>query len=195
MAKVVREGIGNFCHHYPKIAAVITAQSGGKRNAMTAAWHTSLSVAPPLYAVSISTKRFTYRMIADSGQFGVNFLPFAAAELIASIGANSGSSMDKFRQFRIKTEEPVKTSVPILKAAYCTYECKLIDDREYGDHRLMVGRIVAVHFLKGAFTSEEVLDLDRFGPALYMGHELYITAAKEPMKHLEREIYRKKEEL
>ncbi|MFB0559473.1 MAG: flavin reductase family protein [Dehalococcoidales bacterium] len=190
MGKVVTEDIGEFFQHYPKVAVVVTAQAGGRANAMAAAWHTSISREPPLYGVSISPKRFTYQLIADSKEFGVNFLPLAKAELIASVGGSTGYEIDKFSRFNIVRDKPVKTAVPVLKAAYAAYECKLVDDRGYGDHRLLVGEIVAVHMLREALTPEETLDLEKVSPILYMGHELYLTASKDT-RYLDRKVYGK----
>ncbi len=192
MAKTVSEGIGKFYQHYPRVAVVVTAHAEGRNNAMAAAWHTFISISPPLYGVSIAPERFTYQLIVDSKEFGVNFLPFEAAELIASVGSSHGQEVDKFQRFNIARDKSVKTAVPILKAAYAAYECRLIDDRSYGDHRLLVGEIVAVHWLKDVFTPEEVLDLDKVSPALYMGHELYLTASKDSVRSLDREVYGKR---
>jgi len=192
MAKVISEGIGKFYHHYPKVATIVTAQAKGKENAMAAAWHTSISFKPPIYGVSISPKRFTYQLIVDSKEFGVNFLPFDSVELIASVGGSTGAEVDKFQRLNIAKDKPVKTAVPILKAAYAAYECKLIDDRGYGDHRWLVGEIVAVHWLKKVFTPEEVLDLNKVSPALYLGGELYSTVAKDTIRSLDRDVYGKK---
>ena len=153
MAKVISEDIGEFYQHYPNIAAIVTAQAKGRQNAMAVAWHTPISFTPPLYGIAISPKRFTYQLIVDSKEFGVNFLPFEQAELVASVGGSKGEGIDKFRRFNIAKDKPLKTEVPILKAAYAAYECQLVDDRGYGDHRLLVGEIVAVHLLEGAFTS------------------------------------------
>ncbi len=190
MAKVISGDIGTFFQHYPTVATIVTAQARGKSNAMAVAWHTSISFEPPLYGVVISPKRFTYQLIADSKEFGVNFLPFAKAELVASVGGSSGSEIDKFQKFNIATDKPVETSVPILKAAYAAYECKLVDDRLYGDHRWLMGEIVAVHRLKEAFTPEETLDLDKVSPVLYLGGERYVTASKD-IRYLDRKVYGK----
>ncbi len=160
---------------------------------MAAAWHTTLSFEPPLYGVSISPKRATYKLITDSREFGINFLPFSAAELIAAVGGSDGRYIDKFEEFKIAAEKPRRTSVPVLKLAYCAYECHVVDDHEYGDHRLIVGRIVAVHLLKEAFTPEGVLDIAKTSPALYLGAEQYLDAGGAPVKRLEREKYGKKE--
>ena len=191
MAKVISENVGRFSQHYPKLATIVTAQAKGKENAMAAAWHTSISVKPPLYGVSISPKRFTYQLITESKEFGVNFLPFEMAELIASVGGSKGEEIDKFHRFNIAKDKPVKTKVPILKDAYAAYECQLVDDRGYGDHRLLVGEIVAVHWLKEAFASPETLDLDKVSPILYLGNERYLTTAKDTVKYLDRKVYGK----
>jgi len=158
---------------------------------MAAAWHTSISAEPPLYGVAISAKRFTYQLIAESKEFGINFLPFAKAELVASVGGSKGSEVDKFHRFNIARDKPVKTAVPILQAAYAAYECKLVDDRGYGDHRLLVGEIVAVHLLRGTLPSEETLDLAKVSPILYLGHDLYLTTSKD-MTYLDRKVYGKR---
>jgi flavin reductase (DIM6/NTAB) family NADH-FMN oxidoreductase RutF len=189
MAKVVSEGIGAFYQHHPNIACVVTAHSAGKNNAMAVGWHMPISFTPPLYGIAISPKRFTYQLIADSKEFGVNFLPFEAAELVASVGGSKGGETDKFRRFNIRRDKPLKTRVPVLKDAYAAYECRLVDDRSYGDHQLLVGEIIAVHMLPEAFTVDETLNLARVSPVLYLGHELYVTASAGMVKSLDRKLY------
>jgi flavin reductase (DIM6/NTAB) family NADH-FMN oxidoreductase RutF len=191
MAKIVGEGIGAYYHHYPRVAAIVTAHSQGRENAMALAWHAPISFDPPLYGISLSAKRFTYKLMAESKEFGVNFLPFEEAELVAAVGGSKGEEVDKFRQFNIAKEKPAKTQVPILKAAYAAYECRVVDDRLYGDHRLVVGEIVAVHLLKEAFGAEETLELAKVSPTLYLGSERYVTASREAIKYLDREVYGK----
>jgi len=192
MAKVISEDIGAYYYHHPRVAAIVTAQAKGRQNAMAVAWHTPISFSPPLYGIAVSPKRFTYQLIVQSKEFGVNFLPFEQAELVASVGGSKGEEIDKFRQFDIAQDRPVKTAVPILKAAYAAYECKLIDDKGYGDHRLLVGEVVAVHSLEEAFTPEGILDLAEVSPTLYLGNERYVTASRETIKYLDRKVYGKR---
>jgi len=192
MAKVISQDVGAFYQHYPKVAIIVTAHAKGRDNAMAVAWHTSISSRPPLYGVAISPRRFTYQLIADSKEFGVNFLPFDAAELVASVGGSKGQEVDKFQRFNIARDKPLKTAVPILKTAYAAYECKLVDDRSYGDHQLLVGEIVAVHWLKDAFAPEEILDLDKIYPILYLGKEIYTTISKDTARTLDRKVYGKR---
>jgi flavin reductase (DIM6/NTAB) family NADH-FMN oxidoreductase RutF len=191
MNKQVSGDIGKFYQHYPRTACVITARSAGVSNAMAVAWHTSISFSPPLFGVSISPKRFTYGLVAQSREFGVNFMPFARVELVASVGGSKGGEVDKFQRFQIGRDESVKTGVPILDDAYAAYECRLVDDRSFGDHQLLVGEVVAVHFDPAAFSVDGTLNLDRVGPVLYLGNDLYLTIQGETVERLDREVYGK----
>ena len=192
MEKLIRENAGAFNHHYPKVAAILTAHSRGKDNAMTIAWHTSLAHKPPLYGVVIMPNRFTYQLITESKEFGINFLPVELDELVAAVGGSGGSKIDKFQAFNIDRENAIKTSVPILKSAYAAYECNLIDDRAYGDHRLLVGEIMATHWLQEAFTAEETLDLAKVKPIMYLGKEQYLDITECTTRTLKRNVYGKR---
>jgi flavin reductase (DIM6/NTAB) family NADH-FMN oxidoreductase RutF len=188
MPKIVTEDIGKFSQHYPKVAVIVTASARGREDAMTAAWHSSISLKPPLYGIAIASKRFTYQLITESQEFGINFIPSEKASLAAAIGGTSGKQMDKFERLNIKKEKPLKTTAPILKDAYAAYECKLVDNKPYGDHLWLVGEIVAVHFLEEAFTPAEVLDLDNIKPLLYLGSDQYASTDKSSIKLIKRGI-------
>jgi len=193
VGRACTEGVGKFYHHYPAVVAVVTARIGEKANAMAAAWHSSLSFEPPLYGVAISPKRFTYDLILEAGEFGVNFLPFDKAGIIAAVGGSTGREVDKFEAFKIAEEKPVLTSVPILQDAYAAYECKLVSHHTFGDHTWFVGEILMVHLLEEALTEEGVLNLERVTPALYLGADLYLSPSPESVLRLDREVYGKVE--
>jgi len=188
MSRIVTEDIGKFSHHYPKVAVIVTASTGGRDGGMAAAWHSSISLKPPLYGVSISSKRFTYELITESREFGISFIPLEQASLAASMGGTSGREMDKFHMLNIEKEKPLKTTAPILKEAYAAYECKLVDSKSYGDHYWVVGEIVAVHYMEEAFTTADILDLDKVKPLLYIGSDYYASTDKSSVKLTKRGI-------
>ena len=64
--------------------------------------------------------------------------------------------------------------MPVLKDAYAAFECELVDDRLYGDHKLLVGEIVAVHCSEETLMENGVLDIEKICPILYMGGEIYL---------------------
>ena len=189
MSKIYSESTGDFYQHYPKIAVILTVGAGNKKNAMAVAWHSPVSFSPPLYGVSISPKRFSYQLILESKEFGINFVPFEASELVAAVGGSKGAEVDKFQKFGIVEEKSLKTSAPVLKDAYAAYECKLVRNETYGDHVWVVGEIVAVHCEDSVFTTNGALDLTKLNPSLYIGAELYATTEKRSVKLLERQVY------
>jgi len=96
--------------------------------------------------------------------------------------------MDKFERFDIEKEKPLRTQAPILKDAYAAYECKLVDNKTYGDHIWVVGEIVAVHLLEEAFTEQGALDLNKVKPLLYLGLEFYISSDKHSGHFIKRGV-------
>lgn len=191
MVKVHTVEVGEFYHHYPAVAAVVTARVGEKANAMAAAWHSALSRVPPLYGVAISPKRFTHDLILEAGEFGVNFLPFEKAEMVAAVGGSTGQEVDKFQAFHIGEEKPIRSGTPILADAYAAYECKLVSHHTFGDHTWFVGRILAVHFEEEVLTEDGVLDLEGVTPIMYMGFDLYVSPSKGSLCKLDRRLYGK----
>ena len=188
MSRIVTEDIGKFTQHYPKQAVIVTGSAQGRDDAMTAAWHTSISLRPPVYGVAVTSKRFTYQLIRQSREFGVNFISLEKASLAAATGGTSGQQIDKFEKLGIKKEKSSKTTVPILHDAYAAYECRLLDSRPYGDHIWIVGEIVAVHFLEEAFTAAGVLDVHRTKPLLYLGSDTYASIDKDSVNFVKRGI-------
>jgi flavin reductase (DIM6/NTAB) family NADH-FMN oxidoreductase RutF len=189
MAKISLKKAGRYSYHYPQLAVIVTSHAGGKDNAMAVAWHSSISVDPPLYGVSISPRRHTYELMLESKEFGINFMPFEAAEMLASVGGSKGSEIDKFEKFHIAKEELVNTRVPVLVESYACYECELFDHKIYGDHIWIIGEIVTTYLSEEAFDTQGVLDLTRINPALYLSSENYVTTSKDNIKHLDRQVY------
>lgn len=194
MAKAHVAVSGRFYLLAPGSAAIVTAHWQGKDNAMAAAWHSTLSVSPPLFGVSIAPTRYTCSQILASREFGVNFVSQDFAEMVSSVGGSSGRTVDKFQQFKIGRDKPIATSAPVLRDAYCAFECVLVDNRAYGDHVWLVGEIVAAHYLEEAFTPEGAIDLEKVSPALYLGGDSYIDLdkAKHAVSRYDRRVYGKK---
>lgn len=189
MSKVRSERIGRFYHYYPAVSVVVTAQARDHTNAMAVAWNFPLSVDPPLYGVAISPRRFTHSLIQESREFVVNFLPMRQAELLAAVGGTSGISLDKFERFKIETEPPLRIKAPILKDAYTSYECRVINEVKAGDHDLFIGLIVAIHYAEEAFEENGTLKLSQVTPTLYLGSDTYLVVEKGQVRRLDREVY------
>lgn len=160
-----------FYYLFPQTVAVV----GVGRNLMPAAWHTPISAKPPLYGALISPKRYTYELLTKEQGFTVNFPMLEQAQLIARLGSTSGRNIDKPDHFKIPTSRATKVNGLIMSSSYATYECEKCDMREYGDHYLLVGRILLIHIAADVLREKELVDEKKVRPALYFGKDRYLT--------------------
>lgn len=186
MQKLRGKDIGEFYRHSPMPVAVITAHVHGKDSGMSAAWVSPISFSPPLFGVSIAAKRHTFSMVVEAGEFAVNFFALEKAEIFAQFGGCSGRDTDKFQRFGVKAHRGEIVSAPIIEGAYAAYECKLFDQKTFGDHDWFVGEIVCIHREEGSVTKEGGLDLGAISPSLYLGQELYATVDASGVRFLDR---------
>lgn len=184
MAKKITEDGGLLGRPYPRSPAVVTVRARGCNNALAVGAYCHISDEPPLYGIAISPKRFSYELIRESGEFGINFFPIECAELILALGDVSGRDVDKFSKFNIAIDKPVKISAPLLADAYVAYECKVVDQMTIGDHEWFVGRILAVHYQEEVFADKMALDLNKISPALYTKRNLFLTADKASLRRV-----------
>jgi flavin reductase (DIM6/NTAB) family NADH-FMN oxidoreductase RutF len=154
-------------------AIIVTAVCKGRRNAMAAAWHCSVSMSPPLYGVALAPKRFTCEAIAETGGFAVNFVPLEQARLVAQVGGVSGRDADKFERFGIASAPGAVIAAPILESAFAAYECRMHTHPVVGDHEFYVGEVVRVHVEEKVDEGGKGIRLDRARMALYLGKDRY----------------------
>jgi len=176
MTKTVRSEVEPFFFHYPASATIVTSHARGRDNAMAVAWHTAVSRKPAIYLVSISSKRFTFGLLVESGEFVVNFMPRDQGDLVALVAGCSGHDVDKFHEFRISSKPGSQVGAAVLEDSLAAYECKLVGRHTYGDHDLFVGEVLAVQWEASAFDADGLRDLDRAPPILYLGEDRYSTA-------------------
>ncbi len=186
MEKLKGKEIGEFYRHSPMAVAVITVHANGKDSGMSAAWVSPVSFNPPLYGVSIASKRHTHSMIVEAGEFAVNFFTLDRAEIFAQFGGCSGKNTEKFGKFGVKAHKGDTVSAPIIDGAYAAYECRLFDRKRFGDHDWFVGEILCIHRKEGTVTREGVLDLKSTPASLYLGQETYATVLSDSARFLDR---------
>ena len=136
---------------FPKMAALVTVMDKEKQNIITLAWHSPLSFKPPLYGISIDSKRHSHNLIMDSKEFVVNFAPFSIVDKLHYCGRHSGRNVDKFRETGLTPMPAEKVNAPLIKECYSHLECRLAETKKCGDHTLFVGEVVNVAADENAF--------------------------------------------
>jgi len=152
---------------YPVVPAVVSAESGGRVCAMLAAWWTQLSFQPFLVGVAVAPERFTYRLIVESGVFGLSFLPFSFVDRTPFLGDVSCRFMpDKLERGGFRVTRGGELGAPLIEGAAAALEARLVKVVETGDHDLVVWAVASAYAV-GGFTG--IWDLGRYKPLMYLG--------------------------
>lgn len=175
----VEGNIGNFYKYsFPAQAALVTCNDDkDNTNAITIAWHTTISKKPPLYGISIAPSRYSHDLIADSKEFVINFAPYSLNEKVNYCGTHSGRNSDKVKEAGLTLEKIDNIQTPIIKECYAHLICKLFKSITLGDHSFFVGEVTNVLSDDGAF-SEDILNNDNIKPCYYLGSNVYTTIEK-----------------
>jgi len=172
-----KEGNINRYYHYafPMQTVLVTCNDeAGKTNIITLAWHTPISLKPPLYGISIAPRRYSHGLIEKTKEFVVNFVPYSQVEAANFCGTHSGRTTDKLCNTGLTLIPSTRLSTPRIKEGYSHLECKLKESIPLGDHTLFVGEVIAVTADENAF-QDNLLRTDLIHPLYYIGENSYTT--------------------
>ncbi|MCR4428240.1 MAG: flavin reductase family protein [Caldiserica bacterium] len=157
---------------HPTITVLLTAGFQGRDTITPIGWIMPLSGEPPLLALALKETRFGYELLRKSGEFGINVPSFNQAEKVWRCGKTSGREEDKFALTGFSREKGEAIKAPMIKEAIAWLECQLFEDKPFGDHRLIVGKVLR------ARVKEEVFDQnyqENFLPCLHLRKNLFLT--------------------
>lgn len=127
-----------------------------------------VSFDPKYVAFAVSPKRHTYKNLVEVGEFVISIPTADMLELVWACGTKSGRDIDKFSLLGLKTEKARKVRPPLLKSLPVQFECKVEFMREFGDHFLVVGKVL-----------EEHVETTDFKPLLhYSGRDFAFTSER-----------------
>jgi len=137
----------NTCRElYSQLTAgvcVITVAGDETPMGMTASTVTSVSLAPPLLLACLQVGSRTLSWVEQRQSFGVQLLDANQQSLASALaGRGNSSTMD------IGYREVL--GVPVLPVCMAWSVCQLESARRYGDHVVIVGRVVAAHVTGGS---------------------------------------------
>jgi flavin reductase (DIM6/NTAB) family NADH-FMN oxidoreductase RutF len=168
-----------YYYAFPMQAVLVTCNDkNGKTNAITIAWHTTISKDPPLYGISIAPNRYSHGLIQDAKEFVINFAPYEIADIVNFCGKNSGKNTDKITKMKLTLEPSQKLNTPIIKECFSHLECKLKNKLKLGDHTLFIGEVVNVIADKNAYL-DDLLETEKIKPTYYIGGNIYTTISKK----------------
>jgi len=131
---------------FPRVVClIVTCDKLGKPNVMTASFVTPVSFEPKYVAFAISPRRHSFENIKSVREFSLNLCTKDMKEIAEICGSYSGTERDKFKLARITPENSNLIKPPTIKECPISFECKVEDMKLYGDHWLVIGRVLAEH--------------------------------------------------
>ena len=131
--------IAKLFRHLTAGVYVIGVADGERRNAFTASSVMQVSFSPLLVALGISPEHRSYELLRSGAVFSISVLGADQQKLAEHFGTQSGHDVDKLATIRWRTGA---SGAPLLLDALAHFDCRVVDDFEAGDHRLVIGRVV-----------------------------------------------------
>lgn len=163
---------------HPRNTALLTCvDKGGKANIITLAWLMPVSINPPLIAVSIAPKRYSHKLIEESGEFVINIPTIELIEETFYCGSISGRKADKFKETGLTPIPAKKVKSPAIKECIAHLECIVQQKIPAGDHTIFIGEVVAAYANKEVF--DEAFDVKRAKIIYHIGGNEFTTHIDE----------------
>ncbi|MEM2050192.1 MAG: flavin reductase family protein [Thermoproteota archaeon] len=146
---------------------VITCDTQGKPNIAAFSFIMPVSFEPKYVAFSVSPRRKTFENLKEVGEFVLAIPSREMIDVVWACGTKSGREVDKFALLGLETETARAVKPPVLRNMPVQLECRVEMFKEFGDHWLVVGRVLKEHVGK----------LD-FQPVLHYSKNVFATVSE-----------------
>lgn len=129
--------------HFPTGVTIVTAHADGVDQGMTANSISSISLDPPLIAVSTSKLSRTFAAIDASGSFAVSFLGSTQTDVAHRFSRPHSEHFIEFATGRTPSGHPY------ILHGLGFIECAVVQQVDAGDHTILIGRVTETGFRGG----------------------------------------------
>ena len=127
---------------------IVTSQFGQRRAGVTASSFTSVTLEPPTVLVCLQDHIETYKLIEESGIFGVSILKSDQSKWSKQFAGFIELPEGEDRFYGVETVSQV-TGAPILADAIAWMDCRLSTVYRAGSTGIIVGEVVAAGHMDG----------------------------------------------
>jgi len=120
---------------------VLSSRHEDWRHGMTVNSFTSISLDPPMVLVSLNRLSRVYRMVAQSGVFGITILAEDQREISERFAGRTPDDADRFEGLETF---PLATGAPFIRGGLAFLDCVATRSIEVGGNTLFFGQVVAV---------------------------------------------------
>ncbi len=159
---------------YPQPIALITCcDEEGNDNIITVAWTSNVSRTPPVVMVSISGEKYSYRLISQTKEFGLNLPDTSILKETDFCGENSGEEINKFEATEFTKMDSALIKPKLIKECPLNYECKVIEVKKIGGANLIFGEVVNSYADESIFDNSRGISVEKLDIFTYINKGYY----------------------
>jgi len=136
--RLYREAMSRFAG---AVHVVTTDGPHGRRGATVIA-ACSVSDDPPTILVCLNRMKPENDCFAKNGVFALNTLAPAQQKLADAFSGLTGLTQDE--RFALGEWEAVSSGAPVLVGALATFDCHLVEARDFATHRILLGKVTGI---------------------------------------------------
>jgi flavin reductase (DIM6/NTAB) family NADH-FMN oxidoreductase RutF len=176
--------VSNFHHllHPYNTSLVTCCDAEEQPNIIAIAWLIPVSVSPPLVGMSIRPTRHSYGLIQATGEFVINVASYEIAQQVLFCGRRSGRDVDKFAATGLTPGKAQHVRPPIIEECIAHLECRVVQEAEAGDHRLVIGEVLAAYTRPGVLDNDGLYDLNHIHPLLHLGRNRFTSTLAQSIE-------------
>ena len=157
---------GNMLYPLP-VVMVSLADRDGRPNIITLAWVGTVCTNPPMVSISVRPERYSYPILKETGEFGINLTTKELAFATDYCGVKSGRDVDKFKEMGLTPIPASEVKAPMIKESPVNIECKVRQILPLGSHDMFLADVVAVHADEKYMDEKHKFPLEQAEPIIY----------------------------
>ncbi len=158
----------------PRITVLVTTMdSRGRADVAPFSFVAPVSFDPPLLMLAVGTNKHSYWNITQKKEIVVNIPTEEMLEKLWVAGEKWDPEVSKIERAGLKTEKAEKVGPPVLPECVASFECYVEDARKYGDHVIIIAKVIKIHVKEEFLDEEGRLKVDLVRPPLHVADNLF----------------------
>lgn len=126
----------------PGPVIMVTTADRGKANIMTMSWHMMVDFEPPIVALVMSDRNYSFAALKKTKECVINIPTVELIEKVVGVGNTTGAQVDKFKKFGLSQEQASLVNVPMISECYAHLECKVIDTKMAAKYNIFIVEVL-----------------------------------------------------
>ncbi|MEM5843975.1 MAG: flavin reductase family protein [Candidatus Aenigmatarchaeota archaeon] len=154
------------------VILVTTVNSKQGVNAAPISFCSPISFSPPIVMISLTPEIRTHKNIQETKEFVINILSKQYADQVLRCAARYPEGVNKLEVVGLKKFSSILVKPPRVKEAFAWLECKLIEEKKFGDHFAIFGEVLTAE-IKDEIAKEGEIDFSKVSPILHLFKEYF----------------------